>query len=480
MTASVTELEISPAERAGPTDRPLRRELHISCYEGAAFGGMVGFGETFLPAFALVAGLGELTAGLVGSLPLLAGGLMQMVSLHAVRLLKSHKRWVVCCAVMQSLTFFALLAAALNQSISSAAVLVAASVYWGAGLATGPTWNTWIGTVVPSYVRPRFFALRTRASQISVFLGFLVGGIALQIADQRGIIFTAYAFLFAGAGLCRLTSAMLLGMQSEPIPLPENMRRIRWGELIKGLRHSRGGQLLAYLVAVQAAVQMAGPFFTPFMFKRLNLSYGQFVSLISCAFLAKIIVLPLWGRVAHRLSAWQLIWIGGVGIVPLSGGWLISQNFWWLVALQIFGGAAWAAYELAFFLLFFESIPDDDRTSMLTFYNLINTVAWVGGTAVGGLLLVTTGGGYQSYLYVFGASSVGRALALLLLIRISPLKISIRDIGLRTLAVRPNTASVDTPVLSSFSHRANSDEQPLDGQPHDNCATELAPGVSEK
>ena len=34
---------------------------------------------------------------------------------------------------------------------------------------------------------------------------------------------------------------------------------------------------------------------------------------------------------------------------------------------------------LAFFLLFFESIPEDERTSVLTLYNLINTAAWVGG-----------------------------------------------------------------------------------------------------
>ncbi len=33
------------------------------------------------------------------------------------------------------------------------------------GLATGPAWNTWIGTIVPRSVRARFFSRRSRVSQ---------------------------------------------------------------------------------------------------------------------------------------------------------------------------------------------------------------------------------------------------------------------------------------------------------------------------
>ena len=70
---------------------------------------MVGLGETYLPAFALAVGLGELVAGLVASVPLLAGGVLQTVSPWGIRRLGSHKRWVVLCATVQSLTFLPLL-----------------------------------------------------------------------------------------------------------------------------------------------------------------------------------------------------------------------------------------------------------------------------------------------------------------------------------------------------------------------------------
>lgn len=421
---------------------------------------MVGFGETYLPAFVLAIGLGELTAGLVGSVPLVVGGIMQTVSPLGIRLLRSHKWWVVLCATVQALTFVPLLWAAHHGAISGTAVLAVAAVYWGAGLATGPAWNTWMGTIVPPPVRPRFFSLRTRASQAAVFCGFLTGGIGLQFAAARDQVLTAFVVLFATAGTCRLISAWMLALQSEPVPVARSMRRIPWRDLLKHLSQRSGGRLLVYLVAVQASVQIAGPFFTPFMFQKLHLSYAQYVTMISVAFLAKVIILPVWGRVAHKIGAWRLLWIGAIGITPLSVGWLVSQHLAWLIALQITGGVAWAAYELAFFLLFFESIKEEERTSILTLYNLINTAAFVGGALLGGAILYATGTSYSSYLYVFAISGAGRCLAFLLLARVTSFEVEADEIGIRTVAVRPNSASLDAPILPSLPDQLSGSEAP--------------------
>lgn len=430
--------------------RRLRSDLRLSCGEAVAFGGMVGLGETFLPAFVLAAGLGELTAGLSASLPLVAGGLLQLVSPAAVRWLGSHKRWVVLCASVQAATFLPLAMAAWSGAISRWAVFAVAAVYWAAGLSTGPAWNTWIGTTVPPRLRASFFALRTRGQQVAVFLGFVIGGLTLQALGKGERALPAFAALFAAAGLCRLISTCMLSCQSEPIPIPPNMRRIPFRELLTQLSEHDGGRLLVYLVAVQASVQMAGPYFTPFMFEKLDFSYVQFVSMIALAFLSKIVALPLWARVGQRIGAARLLWIGGVGIVPIGAGWLVSQSLPWLMVLQIFGGGVWAAYELAFFLLFFESIAPEERTSLLTLYNLLNTLAWLCGAVIGGALLWTWGATYQGYLVVFAASSLGRMTCLLLLRRLTMPAVATGQVGVRTVAVRPSSASLDAPVLPSL------------------------------
>lgn len=434
----------------GRATRELRDDLRASLGEGAAFGGMVGFGETYIVAFVLAVGLGEVTAGLAGSVPLLAGGLLQMLSPKAIRLLGSHKRWVITCAAVQAASLIPFVVGALIGSFSATGILLAASLYWAAGLATGPAWNTWMGSVVPSSVRAKFFAVRTRASQAAVFVGFLIGGLTLHYAAANDAVLIAFAMLFAIAALCRIASTVFLTLQSEPDPLPRDTCQISIREIMSRLRSTDGGRLLVYLAAVQASVQMAGPFFTPFMLEELQLNYGTFTLLISVAFLAKIVALPTWGRYAHRVGAWKLLWIGGLGIAPLSAGWLVSQHMAWLLVLQVVGGVTWAAYELAFFLLFFESIPARERTSLLTFYNLINTAAWVGGTLIGAAIIYAGGATFSSYLFVFGASSVFRFLALGILRGVAGGEVEADEIGLRTVSVRPNSASLDAPVLPSL------------------------------
>lgn len=428
----------------------LRKDLRVSLIDGAAFGGMVGFGETYLPAFALAIGLGELSAGLVASLPLAAGGIMQMISPQVVRWLGSHKKWVVLCATLQALTFLPLMWAAWCKTISLPWMLAIAAVYWATGLSAGPAWNTWIGTVVPRSIRSRFFAFRTRASQMLVFGGVVLGGLTLRWAASEEIVLTAFLTLFALACCCRLISAYFLGRQSEPVPMPADMRLVPWRELLAELREGNGGRLLVYLVAVQAAVQTSGPYFTPFMLKKLEFDYGQFVALIAVAFLSKILALSAWGQFAHMHGARKLLWIGAIGITPLSASWVISRQFEWLLLLQAMGGVTWAAYELAFFLMFFDSIPERDRTSLLTLYNLLNTLAWVGGSLLGGTVLYLLDASYGAYLIVFVMSGIGRCLALLLLARLPKREVAATEVALRTLAVRPAMGSLDSPVLPSL------------------------------
>ena len=90
----------------------------------------------------------------------------------------------------------------------------------------------------------------------------------------------------------------------------------------------------------------------------------------------------MWGKYAARHGTSRLLWLGALGIVPTSALWLVSQSFWYLAALQVASGMFWAAYELAMALLFLEAIPRNQRTSLLTLFNLGNSTAMVAGGLV--------------------------------------------------------------------------------------------------
>ena len=379
---------------------------------------MIGAGETYLQAFVLAIGMGEVFAALIATLPQLIGSLLQLMSPWAVRSLGSHKWWVVACAGLQALCFLPLIIAAWAEQISQAAVLVVVSFYWATSLGTGPAWNTWQGTIIPRDIRAKFFARRAILCQVTTLVGFLAGGFALRAGKASGNDVPVFAVLFGVAMVCRIISTVCLSLQSEPSPIPPEMRFLTLSE--QWHRFSRGpsGRLLLFAVGMQVAVYIAGPFFVPYMLKELQFQYHHYAVLIGVSFVSKFVSLRWWGRLAHRTGAHRLLWIGSLGLVPLAGGWAISSNYYWLLVLQLGAGAAWGAYELALVLLFFETIHESERTSLLTLYNVANSVALAAGSLLGALILNGLGLNPTSYMCVFAASTLFRGLMLVLLRRV--------------------------------------------------------------
>ena len=410
---------------------------------------MVGIGESYLPAFVLAAGLGQLAAGLITTVPLLAGGVLQLISPWAIRRLGSHRRWVVLCTFCQALSFLPLAAAAWSNTVSIWLVFLMASIYWGAGFAAGPAWNTWVGSLVPESVRASYFARRTKFSQAGVMIGFIAGGVALQAGAAWQQVIAVFAGLFLTASACRLLSSAFLASQSEPVPPSAAHRCVPIGEFLGRLRNGADGSLLLYLLSVQGAAQIAGPYFTPYMLKQLHFSYAEYVILIGVSFAAKVVALPSLGRFARRVGAKRLLWLGGIGIAPVSGMWLFSQNFGYLLFVQVLAGATWAAYELAMFLLFFESIPEFERTSLLTTYNFGHALATVVGSLIGGGVLAAMDKTPAAYLTVFCLSSVARFATIGLLSRVPATEGETIVLGRRVLGIRPAVGSLDRPILAA-------------------------------
>jgi len=436
---------------------------------------MVGSGETYLAAFVLALGLGELNAGLIASAPMLAGGLIQLVSPWAVRRLGSHRRWVVTCALTQACAFLPLVIGAIIGSMPAAAVYLVAAMYWTAGLATGPAWNTWVSTLVPRTIRANYFARRSRWAHFAVLCGLVGAGLSLQFGEMLGAPLTAFAIIFTLAGAARFTSATLLSRQTEPQKPDDDHRMVSWPQFLGRFRHGHDGRLLSYMLATQFAVQISGPYFTPFMLERLKFSYATYLLLIATSYVARMLVLPWLGEWVRAAGARRVLWFAGLSIVPLSALWLVSGSLWWLMVVQLLAGAVWAAYELATFLLLFETIPEEERTSVLTLYNALHASATVLGAVTGAWLLHSFGTDHAAYLSIFAISGGVRLLTLALLARAVQV-LPARDVPGQplplptgVLGVRPQMGSIERPILPAFSpeaaHVERQTERAVRGEP---------------
>jgi MFS family permease len=464
-------------------DREVRRDLRLSTADAMLFSVMVGCGEAYFVAFALAIGLGETLAGLLSSIPVLAGALLQLAGPWAVARLKSHKRWVVLTAGLQCLSFIPMIVAALVGSMPAWLMFVSVGIYWALNLGGGPAWNTWIGTVVPTQVRAQFFATRTRAAQFVLLCSLVGAGLALHFGKshfgegERPGYITMYAVLFVVAGLARAGSTWCHSRISEPIPMPHDQRKVPFRSFLKGPNAVSGGRLLLYMLCLQVCVQVSGPFFGPYMLKQLELDYTVFAGLLCCSYLGRVLAMPLIGRFAKRFGAGNLLWVGGLGILPLSAIWVLSPSPYYLVGVQLLSGVLWGCYEMATMLLLLESIPANERTSVLTTQNALNAVTVVIGATAGAILFHLLGEGVYAYHTLFIVSAALRLGTVIMLARVHKPDVRIvRPMFFRTVGVRPQFGGIDRPVLSSIE-----DEQTPAGNPvHPPEAEPVSAGVVDE
>lgn len=394
---------------------------------------MVGCGEIYLPAFALALGLGPVAAGLMASLPVLVAAVVQLITPLAVARLGSNRNWVIGCTAVQSLSFLPLIFWAIRGEATFVELIIAASLYWSAGMAGSPAWNSWMGALIPSQVRAVYFAQRNRLGQLATLIGFVTGGLLLQLADRSGMTLQAFAALFAIAGVSRMVSTLcLVACREVPyrdrdghddVALASSGRKT--GHPLHHLRRTLGaiavspaGALLAYLWSLAFAAQFSAPYFTPYMLDDRRFSYLAYMLVIGVGLLSKAVAMPAFGRLVTRIGSVRLMRIGGIAIIPLSALWLVSSQVAFLVGVQVVAGICWASYELAAALLFFDAVQHRQRTGVVTIHNLGLSIATLGGAAMGGAVLKWLGEDQTAYFTIFAISSLLRVATLPLLVRL--------------------------------------------------------------
>lgn len=424
----------------------LRRDLALVRADGVAFSLMVGLGETYLAAFALALGNSDVAAGLLSALPMLAGGVLQLIAPAAMHRVASYRAWVMLWAGLQAASFVPLVAAAWLGAAPVALLFACAFLYWGAGLATAPAWNAWMAQIIPSRIRSRYFGARQSAAQLGVLVGLVAGGLLLHQAggEARG-----FALLFAAAFACRAFSISVLARQSLP-PGGRRPQGARARDLLRTAWSSRSRGVVLSILICNAAVNLASPFFTPYLLVHSHLRYGEYMTLLAANFLGKIAIYPLLGRIARRAGVRQLLAVGAIGIAPLPLLWTVSPSVSYLFCVQGLAGMFWAAFELGILLSFLD-VPDDrERTALLATYHFLNTGAVATASLIGGTTLAALGQDRDAYLWIFGASSVGRAIGLALLLARARRGMVEEIPALRILAVRPWGEAIIRPVVATF------------------------------
>jgi len=427
----------------------LRRSLRACTVDGALHASMLGFAETYFAAFGLHLGASAFQVGMLTTLPILIGSAFQWFA-AGWSAQTGHRRWVLATATLQAAVLVPILLLGIRPLDGYGWLLFWVCVYWMLALGMNPAWNAWMGRMIPPEVRSRYFGRRNLAVHATLFLSVSAAGFLLHfIEESKHGSGLGFVLLFGIAALMRVASVFYLAQQHDPGD-GEAVQRVPLMELLEDFRRKPYGRLIFLMVLTNGAVNVSAAYFTPFMLEKLDLSYARFTILTGTIVVARVLASPYWGEIARSYGNRRALQVAVTLIVPLSSLWVVTDNFAYLVGLQLLAGFAWAGVELAQFLNFFDCTDDRNRAQVLSIFNLLNGIAIVIASTLGGTILRELG--EPGYAVIFILSSALRAVSLVYLgrkvgVKRSAGEHSFRNVFVRVLTLRPGQGADNRPVV---------------------------------
>ncbi|MBI2165025.1 MAG: MFS transporter [Chloroflexi bacterium] len=364
----------------------VERALRFSTLEGMAYGAVSGTGEHFTAAYAVALGASNTQLGFLTSLPGLLGAIAQSTSAHLVHLLGGRKRVVLIFAALSGAMWLPILSVGLIFGANAPVWLIAfVGLYTIFSALVVPAWGAIMVEIVPNRVRGRYFGLRSRWSTLANMAAFLVAGGLLFLLRGHGV--TGFALVFGLAFGFRMLSVAFLTTLLESKHQATDEERVSLRAFISQLPTSNLGRVFLYLFSVSFVVNLAGPFFVPYMLRQLEMDYLTFTLLEVMSIVASTWAVTHWGIAADRAGNRRMLLLTGVliSLVPLL--WLLSKNLVYLGFVQFYSGLAWAGFNLVSTNFVYDATDPRNRTSYLAYYSAGGGLASSLGALTGGVLI---------------------------------------------------------------------------------------------
>jgi len=410
------------------TRSALRASFRASYAEGAAaelFAACAG--GAVLTAWALHLGASPFTIGLLGALPLAA----QILQLPGACLTHTFgPKTVAITAIGVSRLLWLPMVALPFVEVSAAAargvfigVVALAAVFAVIG---NNAWTAWMGELVPSAIRGRFFSRRTVYISIAGTVASLGAAVALDGLSPRGWKGPTLGGLAAVACVAGILSLCLLGRQHDPAA-SRPRRRADWRVLIAVARAPQVRPFLWYLLGWNSAVALSASFFSLHMLTNLRTGFALAALHGVGAATVRIVSAPLWGRAIDRLGARPVLILCSFGIAAVPAAWLlVTPEFLWPLALEaVLTGALWSGHGIAAMDLTVQLSPRPARPFYLAVFAAAGGLGFAVASVAAGLLASRLperfgllGETWTNLHVLFLLSAVARAGAALLALRI--------------------------------------------------------------
>lgn len=408
-------------------DDRIKKSLRYSLFDGIFANVMSGFTDTFMAPYALAMGASAGFIGVLTSMPNLFGAFMQNLSATLSERLGSRKVLITNAVLIHALMLIPIISIPYIFGFHRLLFLVIFyTAFVSLNLLCFPAWSSLMADHVAEAERGRVFGMRNRIFGIVNVMSMFLAGSILHLSkkfltDSAGHVgiyagIAGFSVIFSIAFIARLISWRFLTKMYEPrLEIREEHRFTIWA-FLKRVRKTNFGRFVIFVVAMNFTVNISGPFLPVYMIRDLGFNYMTYTIITLTATLTIFFMMNWWGLHADHIGNRRVMRLTSFFLPLVPAVWLLSNNPWYLVAMQVFAGFFWAGFNLSTSNFIYDAVTPEKRTRCIAYFSVLNGLALFSGAITGGILLKALPAVFKyRIMSLFIISALGRAAVALFL-----------------------------------------------------------------
>ena len=398
-------------------------------------------------------------------IPAFLGPFIQIIAANLLDHYQTRVKMVYIACFIQALSFVPLVmvaywskdldySATRGMTIYLYLFLLSLLLYHMSGSFASPPWQSFVGDLVSQDQRGRFFAKFTRAisivsltCQLLLWLTFFL--VAFYLNNSYVVLSIVFSSVFFISYVSRCFSVLILTKIIEPHYQASSNTKFSFWQFIKRARESNFVKFVFFISVLHCGANISAPYFLLYWLDDLKYSSSQWIILASAGSISAIITLLVWGRFSDLFGNKKTMTYCAflISITPFL--WLVSDNMYYLITLQIIAMTFWTGLNLSSMNYIYEAASPPKRARCFAYFSVITGGGVLLGTQIG--LFISTHipknlfnlDFKSSFCWVLIASGLVRLLACCLFL---PLFKELREVK----PFKTNTLFVDVIKLNSI------------------------------
>ena len=293
----------------------IRSSLKTSTIEGSWWAVMYGSVETYFGAFFEFLKYSSYEISILTTLPIFIGSIFQNYANTFFHLLRSRKILLVILKIFQNLLIPVIFYFGVKTD-NFYMFLTFLCFYFIIAISQISPWTSWMGYLVPSRVRGRYFGNRSQVVRIFMLISSLLAGTILNAYNDSNPMI-GFGIIFTIGFIANFGSISYLFKQFEP-PY-EEVQEVEKNINLNEKQFLNIKKFITYDSLSEFSFNISGPLMMVFWLREQNFNYIELAILINVSQVLGLFSLRYWGKQIDKLGTFTTIrWTSfTIAIFPL-------------------------------------------------------------------------------------------------------------------------------------------------------------------